>query len=125
MTTFPTDTELDERVARGIARLEPVFPGWLRTINRDELDLAYTNLCVAGQLSGHRGTPDDRYLLTMDQLGLGTGDGAISHGFCLSWREIDARHLELGTDDDPTETYAPLTAAWLRAINARLKAPTP
>jgi hypothetical protein len=120
---FPTDAELDARVAYGAALLDIKRPaGWLDDIDLTILDISDTAFCVGGQLADPGEDPEDAYFTTMNELGLGLGSGAVAHGFTLSDPEVAVRARHLGTWADPTETFAPLTEAWKRLITVRLEA---
>lgn len=117
-TTFPTNDELDARVARGMLHLDANRPGWLDVIDVDVLDIAYTDRCVGGQLAPDHLDGDSRYFHTMNEIGLCDEEQRARHGFTLGWQDERAFGGALRTAE-ATEIYAPLTSAWVRAIAAR------
>lgn len=124
--TTPTDAELDARVSKGAALFDERYPRWAALINRDALDLSDTRYCAAAQIvTGSQ--DDDSYVYAMDELfgGCRSADEPFDHGFSLSCWEVRAYAKELGLAPDVQaqnrdKIYAPLTAAWQRAIDARL-----
>lgn len=118
-TDFPTDAELDARVAKGAALFDARRPDWAHGVARELLDMYSTRYCVAAQVI-FCSDSDDAYQDAMEELGITYGDQAVEHGFSLSWREVrDAPHA---SSAPLVELFVPLTAAWLRAIDARLAA---
>jgi hypothetical protein len=63
--SLPIHTEAAERVERGAAFLDGVFPCWYRFIDLDVLNLENPELCILGQLYGRYSTGTrDLYLDT-------------------------------------------------------------
>lgn len=118
MTITTTDTGLDTRVARGAALFDERYPGW-EDIDRDALNMGDSQFCVAAQVVCNSRDGDDSYINAMEALGFTSDAEAIEHGFSLSWQEV--RCVPLASARPLAKAFAPLTAAWLRAIDARLE----
>lgn len=88
---------VEERVARGAARLDEVRPGWHRNVNVQTLDISSGRNCALGQVFGSYGVGTVAAGVTID---------SAQHGFLSS---VDA-------------TYGELTAEWKRLIETRLEA---
>lgn len=119
--TIITDADLDARVAKGAGLFDERYPGWASHINRDALDVGNTRYCAAAQVVCGS-SEDDAYEGAMDELNLGIYDSeTVAFGFILTTDEGIAFNEANNCDGDTTLIYAPLTAAWHRAINQRLK----
>lgn len=96
--------EFEERIQKGIAKLDIAKPGWEKLINLEHLDLGNNNQCVLGQLheSYHNGK---RVLFEASHF---DHVEAIAHGFYLTGSE------------EYTTTYARLTNKWKAAITKLL-----
>ena len=46
-------TSIQQRVARGAAKLDQVMPGWERKIDTSKLMMSNTDCCIVGQLCGN------------------------------------------------------------------------
>lgn len=100
-----TDT-IETRVARGVALLDEVRPGWWREsvpepyapIDLDRLDLASCENCAVAQFTGE--CYEDAVLRLVKSF-----DGAVDYGFTLA--------------DDRGELFDDLTAEWRKVIEAR------
>lgn len=82
-------SDLDAKVARGIALLDDRMPGWRQRIDLDLLDMSSCDFCILGQLFGDY---DDGFVA----LGL---DRGCPYGF-----------------DDEDEDYLELARTWDRAL---------
>jgi len=90
------------RVRKGAALLDELFPDWEKEVNTRNLDQSLDTLCVLGQVTR------DKYLDTIDKLGFNLKE-AIDHGF-VEPVPIFASHLD---------KYDQLSAAWRELINYR------
>lgn len=97
-----------ERVARGVALLDAVDPGWFNRIHLPTLELWNCHRCVLGQL---RGEYWDGAEWLFKRRYYETGALASAHGFYLVYAE----------SDDDGFNYHRLTEAWLEVIAARQK----
>jgi hypothetical protein len=95
-----------ERVARGVAILDEIEPGWRSEIDAATLDIAKSEYCIIGQLFGW----SDGVELLEYRLGVAFE------------REWSARHgFDITMDEDCDFTvnhYAFLTDAWLAVLDA-------
>jgi hypothetical protein len=90
-------------VAKGVAVLDGVSPGWEHRVKLETFDIQYENKCILAQLYGH-------HLTGFKILGLGDG-GDVTHGF---------RHNEyIGISGDIQ--YSELNAEWKRVISNRIR----
>ncbi len=94
-----------ERVANGIALLDREGPeGWRERIDCDSLDLADGCNCVLGQVYGDFWPAIAAFAPTE------TRDAfSVAHAFAVSW--------EANASESLPDRYAPLTAAWRRALD--------
>lgn len=88
---------ISERVARGVALLDSVEPGWFHRINVDALDVSQYDRCVLGQLYRD-------YSFGIKALGILPREQAAEHGFQVEY--IARAPLE----------YQALTQEWRRVI---------
>lgn len=103
-------SDIEYRVAQGVALLDRVAPGWVDRINVDTLDVSHGGRCVLGQLYGLYTDGQGKLGLTMQQ--------AADHGFqtqaldrssdSLDWH----RWVKAFLDND----YPALTDEWRRVI---------
>lgn len=117
-TEFPTDAELDVRVARGARLLDRHQPGWPDTVWLEALDVSDTQFCVAAQVIGNS-SGDDAYMDAMDKLRLNDPTSREECGFTLGMHDVGILSYRLNSHER-TAIYAPLTNAWKRLITARL-----
>ena len=126
--------ELEERVLRGIARLDCEYPGWYRRINMQSLDLQDCLNCVVGQLYGDF----EEYVLTEARKKDLTVDTRIpgwicsiraivladlaEYGFYLTGDDIIAYGAITYDGVDHDQNYENLTAIWKKHIQAKLEA---
>jgi hypothetical protein len=97
----PGQPDIIDRVQAGVRLLDDKVPGWYGRVDVDTLDMAWSWLCVLGQVfTGRSGNK---------------GDGPYVHGL----RFLNVTRADLyGFDADPCE-YAALDAAWESIIVAR------
>ena len=100
-------SDIEYRVAQGVALLDRVAPGWVDRINVDTLDVSHGGRCVLGQLYG-------LYTDGLGKLGL-TTQQAADHGFqttVIDGPDDLVAWLKAITEND----YPALTAVWRRVI---------
>ena len=105
----------ETQVVAGMAWLDLHAPGWERKVNLDELDQGDCKSCVLGQLTG-----DYRYV----------NPPSYNKDWTGGWKSllvlpnlVTGRSRELGFERPIDDNYRELTAAWKRAIAARLASP--
>jgi hypothetical protein len=112
-----TEIDYTEAVGKGMARLEEFKPGCLDRIDLHTLDIAESERCAAAQAIG-----DGDFGVAMELLGLHADFRlAAEYGFCVDSPEI-RRLIDQGAFNSVRQAYAPLTAAWKTALEARLAA---
>lgn len=97
---------ISERVARGVALLDRVEPGWFHRIDVNALNVANNRDCVLGRLYGD-------YSLGAKALGLNQ-DGAAEHGF-----QVTMFKGVFGFEEsvlNSLKEYPALTQEWRRVI---------
>lgn len=97
---------ISERVARGVALLDSVEPGWFHRVDVDALNVASSKYCVLGQLFRD-------YSLGAKALGLDQ-DGAAEHGFQVTMFKGPWGFEE--TVRNSLNEYPALAQEWRRVI---------
>lgn len=112
-------TDVDERVARGVAVLTELVPSWRGRIDTSTLDMGNATRCVVGQVMDVEGLAPsyDRRSWAQALHALGAPEPG-PHG----WPTFDQRRWSIahGFDVDvlADERYTVLTAAWRRELDA-------
>lgn len=88
-------------IARGVALLDTVMPGWEKRVDLDTLDVSSPCNCICGQIVSRRVKPYHRFTKGLQALGL-TSWEAWKYGFA-----------------SPTGSYRRLTDEWSRVIRAK------
>ena len=99
---------ISERVARGVALLDRVEPGWFHRIDVNALDVSQYDRCILGQLYKD-------YRLGLSALGL-TQDEATEHGFQTRIFKTDDILSLILSMANATSDYPALTQEWRRVI---------
>lgn len=90
-------TTVAERVARGVALLDEVMPGWADRIDLLRLDIDVPAHCVIGQLHPQDGEYSAPYSVGLDRLGWADADDrwerAKAHGFDDAYSARGSRAL--------------------------------
>ena len=102
------NSDIQERVARGVALLDRVEPGWFHRVNTEKLDLSHGGLCVLGQLYGH-------YCSSLGRLSL-SPDGAAEHGFQVRVGPVPEGEAMLNWVLAAFTEYPALNQEWQRVI---------
>ena len=93
-------TQLQKRIAAGIAFLNVVKPNWLKKIDIEQLDLSKSKTCMLGEVFGDYGE-------AIQELGLESDKDYAAQ--CLGFYE------------DDWNKYKELTNAWKKALRPLLK----
>jgi hypothetical protein len=94
-----------KRVARGVALMDEVKPGWDRRINLARLDIGCANNCIVGQVFGH------------------FNKGSVEHHLGLRYRETPrygfAGRLRTFGEKKMFAEWEELTREWARVVMER------
>jgi hypothetical protein len=118
MADKPTLDDIPERVARGVALLDVMQPGWDQLIDLEALDLGSCTACIIGQVYAvDHASSEWPFLSAAEHLAgqdlgplLFNAPVLVEHGFTVV-KPID--------DEDPEDEFAALDAEWARIVRER------